>query len=661
MSQTRALAQSAGRDAKSAALARAVLPQAEAGRSFRRTEPAGAGPSLDFSRIPILAARPALQRKLTVGAASDSCEREADAIAAHVMRAPAAMPVSSRGGGLQRKCAACAREEENEKVQRRIGGSTGTLQRKCEACAREEESERVWRQAMSSGSLAGGLAPPIVHQVLRTPGAPLSETTRAFFEPRFGHDFSRVRVHADAQAARSAQSVGAQAYTVGNHIVFNAGRYAPATPGGGELLAHELTHTVQQGAANTVRRSPGGFFANIGRAFVSIFGDEPGYSDDDLKAYLGVLDKTGEIENDDDSDNKARAIVNKWKKGGSPFSLTEQRKALLIREMLSGYTDDDDENAILEILERSYNFELTYIFGSGRVTVAKLDSAIDGEEHKRLIAFFDRRFQTGFAGAMKGDLTPKQVGLPAEVGAPLSGKADGKIDLQADSHTEWNVACVLGILCSEDKAVVAELPKLTVQTVDEVVEVYWEYDGAAWQKKERRRAAFSKADEKLIGLTSDMSCATAAQAIVHEVRHQGQPETMTSVEHEKDAYTFAEDWAIKRGLPGFSPFRTVAKDKQSVALNAAAIADYAKVRYSGSTATAGERVIGHLPNGEAKVDGTPDHRKAKLGDSHQDIPATKANLSGLPNVEAKEWVCPQTGPQQAPAQAAAPQPQKKSP
>ena len=660
MSQTRAIAPSASREARSAVFTHASVSH-PVSRSIidRHAKPAGPGTAFDFLRIPILATRPALQRKLTVGAESDSCEREADAIAAQVMRAPSPMPVAARGGGLQRKCAACAQEEENEKVQRRVGGSAGALRRKCAACASEDESETLQREAGGSGTRAGSLAPPIVHQVLRAPGAPLGEATRAFFEPRFGHDFSRVRVHTDAQAARSAQSVGAQAYTVGNHIVFNEGRYAPATASGGELLAHELTHTVQQGAANTVRRSAGGFFANIGRGIASIFTDEPDYSNDDLNDYLGVLDKTGDIEDDYDSDNKARAVVNKWKKGGSEFSLTEQRKALLIREMLSGAVFDDDEDAILEVLERSFNFELSYIFGAGGVTVAKLDSKLDGDQHTLLIDFFERRFKNGFDGAIKGDLTLAQAALPKDVGEPLVS------NLLTEAHTEWNVACVLGILCSEDKAVVDELPKLKVLTADEVVEVYWEYEAGGWQKKERRRGAFSKADEKIIGLKTGMTCASAAQAIVHEVRHQKQPQGMTSVEAETDAYTFAEDWSIKRGMQAFKEdFRTTAPGAQpgtqQIVPDKSAIEAYAKIRYSGSTAVAGERVTGHRADGEAEIeraDGTPDHRPANQGDSHQDVAATKANLSNLPDVKPKFWVCPQTGPQQAPAPAA----QKKSP
>ena len=88
--------------------------------------------------------------------------------------------------------------------------------------------------------------PPIVHEVLRSRGQPLDPQTRAFMEPRFGHDFSNVRVHTDARAAESASAVSALAYTVGRDVVFGAGQYAPETSAGRRLLAHELTHVVQQ-------------------------------------------------------------------------------------------------------------------------------------------------------------------------------------------------------------------------------------------------------------------------------------------------------------------------------------------------------------------------------------------------------------------------------
>jgi hypothetical protein len=87
-------------------------------------------------------------------------------------------------------------------------------------------------------------APQIVHDVLAAPGRPLGRERREWFEPRFGHDFSRVRVHDDAQAARSADSVGAQAYAVGEHIVL--GDTPSGNPREDRILAHELAHTIQQ-------------------------------------------------------------------------------------------------------------------------------------------------------------------------------------------------------------------------------------------------------------------------------------------------------------------------------------------------------------------------------------------------------------------------------
>jgi hypothetical protein len=77
-------------------------------------------------------------------------------------------------------------------------------------------------------------------------GTPLPGASRAYFEPRFGHDFSRVRVHTGSEAAAGARAVRARAYTVGSHIVFGSGEYAPDSMSGKRLLAHELTHVVQQ-------------------------------------------------------------------------------------------------------------------------------------------------------------------------------------------------------------------------------------------------------------------------------------------------------------------------------------------------------------------------------------------------------------------------------
>lgn len=101
-------------------------------------------------------------------------------------------------------------------------------------------------QRETTGDARIEAAPLMAKEVLRSPGQPLDAATRAFMEPRFGHDFSRVRVHLDSQAAASAHEVRALAYTLGCDIVFAAGQFAPQTAYGQGLLAHELAHTVQQ-------------------------------------------------------------------------------------------------------------------------------------------------------------------------------------------------------------------------------------------------------------------------------------------------------------------------------------------------------------------------------------------------------------------------------
>ena len=91
-----------------------------------------------------------------------------------------------------------------------------------------------------------GEAPSIVYDVLRSPGQPLAAGTRAFMEARFGCDFSKVRIHSDKQAAESAKVINAQAYTVGSNVVFGSGQYLPEAREGKRLIAHELSHVVQQ-------------------------------------------------------------------------------------------------------------------------------------------------------------------------------------------------------------------------------------------------------------------------------------------------------------------------------------------------------------------------------------------------------------------------------
>lgn len=133
-------------------------------------------------------------------------------------------------------------------LQRRCACGTHTSGGECAECSKKNLSlQRRTRNPEPETRNSGGV-PSIVHNVLRSPGQPLDVGTRAFFEPRFGRDFSQVHLHADAKAAESARAVNALAYTVGRDLVFDSGQYAPGTIAGRRLLAHELAHSVQQSA-----------------------------------------------------------------------------------------------------------------------------------------------------------------------------------------------------------------------------------------------------------------------------------------------------------------------------------------------------------------------------------------------------------------------------
>lgn len=199
-------------------------PTALAGGAWRGR---GASAALRPSAVPVRRAEPleaprlsaaplsVIQPELRIGALGDSQEREADRVADQVTRMPSppAVPAASplqvvppsstlRGGG---------------ELQKQPAGSQGAFR-----------------------------PSTVVHDVLRFSGQPLDAAARAYFEPRFGHDFSRIRVHSGDAADESARRLNANAYTVGENIVFRAGQFALSTQEGRWLLAHELAHVVQQ-------------------------------------------------------------------------------------------------------------------------------------------------------------------------------------------------------------------------------------------------------------------------------------------------------------------------------------------------------------------------------------------------------------------------------
>lgn len=182
------------------------------------TETTSVGPRHAFGGIPVYPKAPSIiQTKLKVNAPGDAYEREADRIADTVMR----MPEPS----VRRACA--------------CGGE-------CPACkGRKEEGEGLQRKHTASYD-APQVAPSVVRDALRSPGRALDAPTHNFMAARFGRDFNGVRVHTGPVADEAARAINARAFTLGADIVFGSGQYAPGATEGRRLLAHELTHVVQQ-------------------------------------------------------------------------------------------------------------------------------------------------------------------------------------------------------------------------------------------------------------------------------------------------------------------------------------------------------------------------------------------------------------------------------
>jgi hypothetical protein len=205
-----------------------------------------------------------LQRKLTIGASNDPLELEADRIADRVMSASPNSVVNSA-------------------------------------------PPRIQRFTVQTTAQAGMVAPASVDSVLSSPGSPLEPALQQDMGQRFGHDFSRVRVHTDAAAARSAQDVNANAYTVGHNIVFGERQLAPETNAGRRLIAHELTHVLQQLGTREIRNGHGSEKRSLSRNSTTIQRQFAGETADEVLR------------------RKAQESGANWAKGGNPINPSAEK------------------------------------------------------------------------------------------------------------------------------------------------------------------------------------------------------------------------------------------------------------------------------------------------------------------------------------------------
>ncbi|NOZ51815.1 MAG: DUF4157 domain-containing protein [Gammaproteobacteria bacterium] len=248
----------------------------------------------DFSQVPVCTKLPfGIQAKLKIGQPNDKYEQEADRVAEQVISMPDPQVATTNDGvqhknsassTIQRMCTECQAEEE-ERLQRksftsytppRISALTSPLaarfslqhQAISEEEMGDENEDYVQAKASTTHTPTPTITPGLHTRInaLKGTGQPLSPSTRAFFEPRFGRDYSQVRIHTDGRANDLASNINARAFTVGSDVVFGAGEYSSGTYSGRRLLAHELTHVVQQSGGSYVREiiAPPPFFSVSG-------------------------------------------------------------------------------------------------------------------------------------------------------------------------------------------------------------------------------------------------------------------------------------------------------------------------------------------------------------------------------------------------------------
>jgi hypothetical protein len=393
-----------------------------------------------------------------------------------------------------------------------------------------------------------------VNVALTSDGSPLDSRTRKAMEPRFGFDFGNVRIHADGRAAAAANALNAYAFTIGRDIVFSAGHYRPADPGGRSLLMHELAHVVQQASPVTTRDDLGvpgpgtasefessardfaggrvttmprlgrpliqraGFFETIAR----FFGGGT-FSVQELVAYLALLRRTKQIEGHYDSDNKARDIVRRSRAHEAEFSgLTEWIRVLLIKEMLDGYVSGADEDAILDLLTEAPHPE------AGRMIQAvgepALRQSFSGKNLKRLDALIE--------------------------GAELS----------SPTEANWTAARVRTILRHEGREGILDQLAQSGWGVWSFTAAFdkWRYPDGHIEEEDAtpRLGGNTDRDAKLIRIKETYDDETAAATLIHESTHfLAGPATSQEnyLQGEVDARVKAEEYLIKRGLPAWKP------------------------------------------------------------------------------------------------------------
>ena len=339
-----------------------------------------------------------IQAKLNISQPDDKYEQEADAVADNVVQRLAVPDVSTKPDTgvqtkpaitpvVQAKCSSCENEEKiqekedgtdeakKEKIHRKPifesndppDEQAGMINRKCAECEEEEEGN-VQRKAMPGHDGEGTKSIESRLQNSKGSGNPLSRESNQSMSNAFGEDLSNVRIHNDSAAVEMSEQLNAQAFTHGNDIYFNAGKFDDHSSSGKHLLAHELTHTIQQGGgqvtagngqavsgANRMVQKEDAKAAPTADGLISKHTSWGNLDEEELgKELAGMLPGqtalVGQVFNmlsDSDKDDVAYETTNSL--SGKLSSVDENLRINFVEYMVSGFVSDDEEGAISTI------------------------------------------------------------------------------------------------------------------------------------------------------------------------------------------------------------------------------------------------------------------------------------------------------------------------
>jgi len=551
---------------------------------------------------------PVAQQKLTIGAPNDKYEQEADRVADQVMRMPAPhatipdgeLTVSNtrpiNGGTIQRLCTTCSNEYQSADRDKRpvepldlcpkcTGARNGLVQTKRLTSAVQQQADSR-QDTLRVKSAAGGeldAAPEVSAPIrsLQGGGQPLSSSERSFFEPRFGVDFSGVRVHNDRRAAGVARSVNARAFTLGHHVVFGSGEYNSGGRSGRKLLAHELTHVVQQrgaGAADVSTRSRSVLQRRIGDGHDL---QSPRFAGD--TRLEDIYDGTGTLK------------------------------------------DGDESESVRKVQHAIHDFGI-------RFSVIGVDGRFGDQTQRRVRRFQNRNRITTDPGGEVGDATIEKLDqlFPAMA---LPSAASGA----------YNFPCMLQLLCQWNSAMIRDLRNMRVIMVADLEWADERFNGTSWQSHPMDGAG--ETSGHTIRIATDDTCENVARTFYHEYQHARSPLVHRSGDwgdEESYAFRLETDWAVARDVtPDPSVTMTDPVTGQTVT-DVSGIANVVESYPGLDTANPGE-VIGKVGANRVRVR-LPDNREivrdavgnARGGDT---VPGRRVTQAPRRRVRDREWRC----------------------